>query len=702
MPRATAVQPGPPGIPRATAVQPGPAGVPRDAVQPGPPGIPRGNAVQPGPAGAVRANAVNPTAPGAVRPNAINPATPVAPRANAVNPAAPGAVRANTVNPAAPGAPRANAANPAAPGAAGRPAATSNPDTRSHTANPSTPGAAQGNAANPAAPGAPRSNAANQAAPGAPSGNAANQTAPTAVRSTVTNPSAPAAPRGSPAGGNAATDRPGSSAALNPRDGAGAAGRGGAAGPVAAGARVSRGAAVVGATAQQRHAVRLQHRAQILGMQRRLPVRPLPGMPNFTGVPPAGETRFVSTEVVLQVGQNVSRQTVDDMARRFGLTVVASHRSVLTGGTLFHFRVAGTRPVAEVVRALEGEKVGVAQPNYVYQLTQDETAPAQAEATPAQSGAPEQYVAQKLRLEEAHKLVTGKNVLVAVLDSAIDTKHPDLADTVVETFDAAGKPDKPHTHGTGMAGAVAAHGRLTGVAPGATVLAVNAFGTGGKQSPQATTRNIIAGLEWALQKGARVINMSFAGPYDPMLQVALKKAHEKGAVLIAAAGNQGPKSPPLYPAADKHVIAVTATDENDAIYSRANRGPHVAIATPGVDVLAVAPDGNYEMTTGTSVATAHASGVAALLIERHPEVDAKTVLEVLTVSAMKLGAKAPDEQFGWGLIDPVSALEELEARLADNKLVATAKPAPPKPAAQPPAAKPAPQPPAPTPVRASR
>jgi subtilisin family serine protease len=283
-------------------------------------------------------------------------------------------------------------------------------------------------------------------------------------------------------------------------------------------------------------------------------------------------------------------------------------------------------------------------------------------------------------------------VLVAVIDSAIDAKHPDLTDRIVEMFDATGKPDKPHVHGTGMVGAIAAHGRLTGVAPGVTVLAINAFGSGGRQSPQATTRNIIAGLEWALQKGARVINMSFAGPYDPMLQLAMKKAHEKGAVLIAAAGNQGPKSPPLYPAADPHVIAVTATDESDALYSRANRGPHVAVATPGVDILAVAPDGNYEFTTGTSVATAHASGVAALLIERHPEVDAKTVLEVLTVTAMKLGAKAPDDQFGWGLIDPVSALEELDARVADNKVAAVARPAPPQPTASPPA---------PTRVRAS-
>ena len=66
-----------------------------------------------------------------------------------------------------------------------------------------------------------------------------------------------------------------------------------------------------------------------------------------------------------------------------------------------------------------------------------------------------------------------------------------------------------------------------------------------QQSPQATTRHIIAGLEWALNKGARIINMSFAGPYDPMLALAIKKASEKGVILIAAVGNAGPKSPPL-------------------------------------------------------------------------------------------------------------------------------------------------------------
>jgi subtilisin family serine protease len=80
-----------------------------------------------------------------------------------------------------------------------------------------------------------------------------------------------------------------------------------------------------------------------------------------------------------------------------------------------------------------------------------------------------------------------------------------------------------------------------------------------------------------------------AGPYDPMLQLAMKSAHDKGVVLIAAAGNLGPKSPPLYPAADPNVIAVTAVDQNDHLFAGANQGPYIAVAAPGVNVLEPAP-----------------------------------------------------------------------------------------------------------------
>jgi subtilisin family serine protease len=203
-----------------------------------------------------------------------------------------------------------------------------------------------------------------------------------------------------------------------------------------------------------------------------------------------------------------------------------------------------------------------------------------------------------------------------------------------------------------------------GVAPAARIIAVHAFSPDAGESAQATTSHILAGLEWAIKKGARVINMSFAGPYDPMLALAMKKAHDKGIVLVAAAGNAGPKSPPLYPAADPNVIAVTATDQNDRIFAGANQGPHIAVAAPGVDILEPAPNAGYQLTTGTSVAAAHVSGVAALMIERNPALDPDSVHEILTASAKPLSAKGHDDQYGWGLVDPARALSDVDTHLA--------------------------------------
>jgi subtilisin family serine protease len=436
-------------------------------------------------------------------------------------------------------------------------------------------------------------------------------------------------------------------------------------------------------TPQLRQVQRVSHRNDILAARARLPVRPFPGERNFTGVPPAGERRFVSTELVFQAGANVTQQQIDDMARRHNCVPVATQRSALTGGTLIRFRIAGGQDAADMVRAMEAERLGIAQPNYVYDVVQQPQPPAQASQ--------EQYVADKLKLAEVHKIATGKGVLVAVIDSQIDVRHPELGSAIAESFDAVGQTDKPHAHGTGMLGAIVSQGKLMGIAPGAKALAVHAFATGSRQSPQATTQAIIAGLEFALEKGARIVNMSFAGPYDPMLQVALKKAAERGAILIAAVGNKGPKSPPLYPAADPNVIGVTATDQNDAPYDGANRGAYVALAAPGVNILAPAPEAAYQLTTGTSIAAAHVSGVAALLLERHPNADGATILEVLTASATRLTADARDDRVGWGLIDPAGALSELDARIADSAVATSAPPPAPAPTiSRVPAAPPAP------------
>ncbi|HMA71483.1 MAG TPA: S8 family serine peptidase [Xanthobacteraceae bacterium] len=391
-----------------------------------------------------------------------------------------------------------------------------------------------------------------------------------------------------------------------------------------------------------------------------LPYRPFPGEAGFTGVPPRGETRFVSNELIVHLGSEVSPQALDAAARRMGLTQIASQNLSLSGGRLVHFRIANGQQVEEVVRTLEAEKIGIAQPNYVFLLQQDTQAAAPSKGDPAQ------YVVDKLHLHDAHSIASGANVAVAIIDSLVDAAHPDLAGSIAGQFDAVATADKPDEHGTGMTGAIVAHRRLLGVAPRARILAIHAFSPDAQHPQQATTQNIVAGIDWAIARGVRIINMSFAGPYDPMLQLALKKAHDKGVVLIAAAGNMGPQSPPLYPAADENVIAVTAVDENDKLMPQANQGPHVALAAPGVNVLEAAPRATYNFTTGTSVAAAHVSGAAALILERNPALDVATLEEVLFSTARDLGVPGRDSMFGYGLVDPYRALNALEAKVASG------------------------------------
>jgi subtilisin family serine protease len=395
-----------------------------------------------------------------------------------------------------------------------------------------------------------------------------------------------------------------------------------------------------------------------------LPRQRFPGEAGFTGVPPLSETRFVSHEMVVHVGANVAPQTLEAAARRLGLTPIGAQDLSFSGGRLVHFRTTGD--VSEAIRGLETEDI-VAQPNYVYDLQQD----ARVAALPAPMGDPNQYVPGKLHLHEAHAIASGTNVTVAVIDSLVDTSHPDLAGSVVGQFDAVTATDTPDEHGTGMTGAIAGHRRLLGVAPHARILAIHAFTPDAKHPQQATTQSIVAGIDWAIARGAKVINMSFAGPYDPMLQMALKKAHEKNVVLVAAAGNMGPQSKPLYPAADENVIAVTAVDEKDALLPQANQGPHVALAAPGVNVWEATPQASYNFTTGTSVAAAHVSGVAALILERNPSIDPAALEDALYTTARDLGPPGRDPQFGWGLVDPYRALTVLE-----NKAVARNRRAP--------------------------
>jgi subtilisin family serine protease len=149
--------------------------------------------------------------------------------------------------------------------------------------------------------------------------------------------------------------------------------------------------------------------------------------------------------------------------------------------------------------------------------------------------------------------------------------------------------------------------------------------------------------------------MSFAGPKDLLIERAVAATAAKGILLVAAAGNAGPKSPPLYPAADPNVIAVSGTDAQEKLFAASKRGNHIAIAAPGADIFLPAPDGKYQMTSGTSFSAAFVSGIAALILERNPALKPNDVRAILVNSARDLGAPGRDDLFGAGEADAFAA-----------------------------------------------
>ena len=235
-------------------------------------------------------------------------------------------------------------------------------------------------------------------------------------------------------------------------------------------------------------------------------------------------------------------------------------------------------------------------------------------------------------------------------------------------------------HGTEVAGIIASHAALTGVAPQARILAVRAFAKGGGRTAVAgTTYDILAGTEWAVKHKAQVVNMSFAGPPDPDLSREVAEGLRRRVVFIAAVGNEGKAAKPSYPAAYENVIPVTATDRTDAVFKDASRCTTTCVAAPGVDIFAAAPAGAYRYDSGTSMAAAQISGVVALLLDAKPGLDPKAVRDLLVETAKHLSPPDPDGSSIAGIVDAYATLEAANAHPVVTGRSVGPPPAPPTP-----------------------
>jgi hypothetical protein len=393
---------------------------------------------------------------------------------------------------------------------------------------------------------------------------------------------------------------------------------------------------------------------------------------------PANEERFVRDEVLVEFRPDVSPQAAFDIAMRERLTLVASQRLELIDSTINRYQILDGRSVPAVVAALARDpNIVSTQPNYLYSLQQEER------------GSPQElYPRARMHLDAAHSISEGGGTLVAVIDTIIDSAHPEIAGSIADSVDlirADPKPDvkgmatyenalvtmsggsasEPYVHGTAIAGVIAAHGELTGVAPKARILAVRAFAPrSDERGAQGTTHNIVIGIDWAFKHGARVANLSFGGPRDELLSDALAIGVARGMIFVASVGNKGAEAPPLYPAADENVIAATASDEKDGIFKRANHCSLACVAAPGVDLRVSAPPTGYRTASGTSLAAAHIAGVVALVLDKRPDLKLRKVREALFGAAKRSSRSRPypEETSIAGVVD---AYETLEAALVE-------------------------------------
>jgi subtilisin family serine protease len=356
--------------------------------------------------------------------------------------------------------------------------------------------------------------------------------------------------------------------------------------------------------------------------------------------------RYFAGQVVVEIDD----AQADELARGHRLARIDSQDVALVGSTLNLFRITDGRSVETVQAELAADaRVRSVQPNFRYFLQDQPSVVVPSEGDPAQ------YALAKLRLPQAHTLAHGANVTIAVIDSGIDAAHPELKGSIADSFDALGSKEGPHAHGTGVAGAIVAHANLMGGAPQARILAIRAFGVA-STGAESSSFVIVKSLDYAAAHGAQIVNMSFAGPKDPLVERGIAATASKGIVLVAASGNAGAKSPPLYPAANPNVIAVSATDAQDKLFAPSNRGAHIAVAAPGAEIFLPAPDGKYWMTSGTSFSAAYVTSVAALVLERNPALKPEGVRTVLTRTARDLGAPGRDDLFGAGEADAYAAV----------------------------------------------
>jgi thermitase len=370
--------------------------------------------------------------------------------------------------------------------------------------------------------------------------------------------------------------------------------------------------------------------------------------------------RAVPGEILVGFQRGLARGAAAATARSLGLQLVRE----VPGIDIAVMRASGAVPAA--LRALRAQRgVAFAEPNAVESLPplrrSEEPSPPPSPAPQGDPLADKQWGLAKVDGKAAWRVTRGlPETIVAIIDTGIDYNHPDLAGRVIKGRDFANNDDDPmdgHAHGThcaGIAGASADNGiGIAGVAPGVSLMAVKVLSDSGS----GTTDAVCGGIVWAADQGAHVISLSLGGPGGKEAkQAAVDYARSKGAVVVAAMGNNGANMA-VYPGASKGVIGVGATTAEDTRASFSNFGDWIAVTAPGHQILSTVPNGGFAAYSGTSMATPHVAGLAGLVRSAYPALEAEAVAAAIRQGATDLGAAGFDPQFGHGRIDAGRTLQ---------------------------------------------
>jgi hypothetical protein len=248
----------------------------------------------------------------------------------------------------------------------------------------------------------------------------------------------------------------------------------------------------------------------------------------------------------------------------------------------------------------------------------------------------------------------GLDTTIAMIDTRVNLMHEALADRSVEVISMLGAEEarSEAIHGTAIATLLVGspETRTPGLLPEARLVAVEAF-HGDAAGDAADVFKIVRALDALALPGIRIVNLSFAGPANLVLERTVTAASASGMTIVAAAGNAGPLAAPVYPAAYEPVVAVTAVDRRLEVYRQAGRGAHLAFAAPGVNVWTAASISGGRFRSGTSYATPFVSAALALAAARDEGSTSAELVADLAQSSIDLGEAGRDPVFGWGLVN---------------------------------------------------